>query len=401
MALYLIKLFPVENYFFGSDVTFGKDNSVSYLVRSLHFPQQTTLLGMLRYYLLVQNGLLDDNGKINNEEKSEKLIGGKSFRPGNTEKYGIICNLSPVFIIGNDGSYLVHSREHALIEVEDEVTGKKQEQLIRLKVKKRSGKFFHYPNNDSTTLLHDQLFTFEKFNTKKPIPDLLVNPLSDSLRFFEIPDSPVAGIRNEGIFIPDEGVGHRKPKRGEPNEHAFYKQISYRMAKGFGLAFYASLNLDKYKIASGLVTMGGERSEFKVDVTPVTDDRVYFKSFDALAKQTDTNFNEPDRKITLLSDAWMPRSVYEKYVIAALAETVSFGFMETVDYKKGEFKMKRADIGLRKVKTVRTLLRKGSVLFVKNAERKIQLLDILRGEMAEENQDVMKSFYNIGYNYGI
>jgi CRISPR-associated protein Cmr3 len=63
MAKYLIKLYPIDRYFFGSDVTFGADNS-NYFVRSVYFPQQTTLLGMLRYYLLLQNNMLDDKGKV-------------------------------------------------------------------------------------------------------------------------------------------------------------------------------------------------------------------------------------------------------------------------------------------------------------------------------------------------
>ena len=62
MATYRIELKPVETFFFGGEITFG--NFQNYLVKSNFFPQQTTLLGMVRKRLLDQYGLIDENGRI-------------------------------------------------------------------------------------------------------------------------------------------------------------------------------------------------------------------------------------------------------------------------------------------------------------------------------------------------
>ena len=64
MTTKLIKLTPLGEFFFGGDVTFGKANKRSYYVQSRRFPQQTTLLGMLRYELLKKNNLLSPTDKI-------------------------------------------------------------------------------------------------------------------------------------------------------------------------------------------------------------------------------------------------------------------------------------------------------------------------------------------------
>lgn len=60
---YLITLTPAGNYFFGNDRGFGDktDNPnaiLNYLVSGLKYPQQTTLLGFLRYELLRNAGCL-------------------------------------------------------------------------------------------------------------------------------------------------------------------------------------------------------------------------------------------------------------------------------------------------------------------------------------------------------
>ena len=57
MATKLIKLTPLDAFFFGDENTFGMDNT-SYYVRSRKLPQQTSLLGLLRYELLKKKGFI-------------------------------------------------------------------------------------------------------------------------------------------------------------------------------------------------------------------------------------------------------------------------------------------------------------------------------------------------------
>ena len=88
MSKYQITLTPVDKFFFGGDMTFkvGNENDEfnekysSYIIKSLMFPQQTSLLGMLRFLILRNAGEdVFKDGKIVNKQKAKELIGGQSF----------------------------------------------------------------------------------------------------------------------------------------------------------------------------------------------------------------------------------------------------------------------------------------------------------------------------------
>ena len=113
MSRYLIKLFPTGKFFFGGEMTFqvGDDerdsfNSqyASYIIKSEKFPQQTSLLGMLRFLLLRKSDYFDcQHNKIKSECKDDvgKLIGKTSFMKGKTGGYGKINRIGPCFLMKN------------------------------------------------------------------------------------------------------------------------------------------------------------------------------------------------------------------------------------------------------------------------------------------------------------
>ncbi|MBK9227474.1 MAG: hypothetical protein IPL67_10580 [Ignavibacteria bacterium] len=94
----LIKLYPYERFFFGGENTFGENNT-NYMVRSEFFPQQTSLLGLLRYQILLKAGddIFKDN-RIIDKDGAAKLIGEKSFDPTSTNDFKKIKCISPVFV---------------------------------------------------------------------------------------------------------------------------------------------------------------------------------------------------------------------------------------------------------------------------------------------------------------
>ena len=126
MNNYLITLTPVGRFFFGGDMTFSvKDNKEhnekysSYIIESNPFPQQTSLLGMLRFLILSNDSEAFDMDKQEikavakereNQELSyvEKLIGATSFvlTENNAEQnFGKIRNLSSCILqMSQDGS---------------------------------------------------------------------------------------------------------------------------------------------------------------------------------------------------------------------------------------------------------------------------------------------------------
>lgn len=114
MSKYLITLTPTGKFFFGGDMTFmiGDDENdsynekySSYYIKSNHFPQQTSLLGMLRFLILKNDAKAFDvsKNKIINPTEAEKLIGKEGFRDeGKDRNYGKIKGIGPCFIMDGD-----------------------------------------------------------------------------------------------------------------------------------------------------------------------------------------------------------------------------------------------------------------------------------------------------------
>ncbi|MDE7313792.1 MAG: hypothetical protein K2N87_19575 [Eubacterium sp.] len=116
----LVKIIPLEPYAFGTDQKFcypgekstGKE---SYFVRSRTIPEQTTILGMLRFLVLKQRGLLHSDFQYTEDEKQDiaRCIGPESFQFGKEKQdFGCIHGISPVFLMDREGHYLVKNPFH-------------------------------------------------------------------------------------------------------------------------------------------------------------------------------------------------------------------------------------------------------------------------------------------------
>ena len=111
MSNYLITLTPVDKFFFGGDMTFNVHGDAdhnekfgTYIIRSAMFPQQTSLLGMLRFLLLRSDKSLFDGQSIipGTSAKVTDLIGPSSFtvKAGgkNDSCFGKILKLHRCFV---------------------------------------------------------------------------------------------------------------------------------------------------------------------------------------------------------------------------------------------------------------------------------------------------------------
>lgn len=116
----LVKITPIEPYAFGTDQKFqypdqkatGKE---SYFIRSETVPEQTTILGMLRFMILKQKGILRSDFQYKEEQRIQmaKCIGPCSFRFGQEKQdFGCIHSISPVFLVDREGSYYVKNPFH-------------------------------------------------------------------------------------------------------------------------------------------------------------------------------------------------------------------------------------------------------------------------------------------------
>jgi len=221
---YLITLKPLEPFFFGGDITFGKfgdENNSTYLVHSRHFPQQTALLGMIRKEMLIQKGFLTTkrNGEwIDKQlkEEAKEFIGDSKFEFNTEQNFGVLKNISSVFLMQNGQKFIKKVKNH------------------------------QYKNG----LLQD-------YNPKEDIYDnLIAIDNSESKKM-------------EEVFKPVEQVGNSKFDQKD----SLYKKTSYSLQDDFKFAFYMESN---YELKDAFVFLGGEKSSFKMEVQ-VTEEHLEYK----------------------------------------------------------------------------------------------------------------------------
>ncbi len=293
MNRYFIKLQSLGTFFFGNENKYKKEKKKGseqtlpdYFQRSAYFPQQTAVLGTLRYALLQKHGQIP----ITDKAKAEQLIGKESFQAGTeAQTYGKIKSLSPVFIW--------HETKGAIFQNPKDVLNKqgKPECL------KNEGFF-------KSSMGEVPLFT--NYKEKEGVSRFLMTTGGEAIDY-EKTD------RDEYVFIPLEKIGIKKKKTGEPDEEAYYKQILYKFNEGFSFGCYAEID-DDLDGHSEYVSMGADKSPFKMTFTKTGD------SFpDKPAFPT-----EPGPKIVLLSDAYLPNYSISDFGFA-LSQTKTFRFLKT------------------------------------------------------------------------
>lgn len=220
---YLITLTPVEPFFFGGEITFGKfgdeDNS-TYLVHSQHFPQQTALLGMIRKEMLIQKGFLTTkkNGEwidAHLKDEAKKFVGDSKFEFDTKQDFGELKSISSLFLIQDGKRFIKRVKQFEY----------------------RDGLLQGYNPKES---IYDNFIAIDNSQTKK----------------------------TEDIFEAVEQVGNSK----FDNENSLYKKTSYTLKDGFKFAFYIESN---YRLDNAFVFLGGEKSTFKMEVEETTEYLAY------------------------------------------------------------------------------------------------------------------------------
>ena len=205
MSKYQITLTPVDKFFFGGDMTFqvGKNEDdefnsqfKSYIIQSSMFPQQTSLLGMLRFLILRNAGKnVFNDGKIVDKAKAKDLIGGRSFMVNNNNDFKTIKSLGHVRVrrtVNDQTSYLEFAPLFKELSFKDSSVGSYN--------------------------LHDiciPSLTKDEYDAKKGTEVIL----TDGTQPYKL----------EEIFVKDRRVGiNRNIKTGIVDDGALFKQISYR-----------------------------------------------------------------------------------------------------------------------------------------------------------------------------
>lgn len=119
MTDYLVTFRPLGDYSFGSDRHFSfvgknnysKDEYAPYFIRTNRVPEQSTVFGMIRYLILVSNGIQlkqDFQYGDDTRNKIEALIGEKSFSlNGGVRDFGKLEKISPIFLLKNSEEIII------------------------------------------------------------------------------------------------------------------------------------------------------------------------------------------------------------------------------------------------------------------------------------------------------
>lgn len=364
MTKYLIKLTPLDSFFFSRENKYRKKlkkdekdklvtvTEADYFQKSTYFPQQTTLLGMLRYYVLLKNNQIP----ITDVEKSKELIGNNSFNISKEDNnFGKIKNLSAVFITDENNNFFFRNPNDLILKDNNPPA-----YLNKAKA------------NFKTTLSFDMLF-FEDYVEKEGLSNFLVNSEDNVLPF----DFDKETAKN-GVFIKKEKIGIKKQEKGLTQKNAFYKQTFYTLSKGYSFGLVAEIkDMEEH---SGFVFMGAEKSAFAIS----------FEKFEGEIEDKISLKTVNNPKIVLLSDAYLSDYNTNDFQFA-ISSSKTFRFLKT-KVKAGNKYYSSDPLEKKEIKrSVKySLLERGSVFYFKDEDQMNVFANKIKGK---------SNFYQIGYNH--
>ncbi len=368
---YRFILTPLDKIFFGGEKSPFKEEYFQY---SRQLPQQTTILGFLRYEILKRTSALNDPKR----EKWHDLIGENSF-DGITLDFGSIKKISPVSVYS-----LQLKKDLFLLRNPCQL---KPVSLPSVKINfgennsQYSGfNYFEKIDNQGKVVRYDQKDhshfgdVYTDFANHYKLADCNKVETVFENHNLDIPN------KDEGVFYKDIRPGITKNYAGDPKDESYYKIHNWRMMPDYAYSFMALLDeqfvFSHWKEPS-IVRFGGDSSLFRLQVID----------------GTWPDLESSGHILVLLSDGYVNNSIYD-FCDVIVSETIPFRNLKTsisdkVFTKRPVLKWHREPGGDgRNTDPAKVLLKRGSILVAK--ENKINEL---------EKEFKNDAFKNIGYNY--
>ena len=321
MSKYLVKLMPLGKFFFGGDMTFKVDNEEtirevnssilkggnmafkvddketafsSYIIHSFMTPQQTSILGMMRFLILSNNAdAFNCKGNcITDKGKADALIGEQGFVVGsskhNPSDYQSIKNVGPCFIWETQK----HKSFFRGAKDVDLQIGKKKD-MVDATINMMS---VQLPKID---IQKDG--EMKPFTGKDYLPGCYISLDGEKLK-------------ESDIFIEDTRIGINKSYTGKSENNAFYKQVSYRLEKNFCFAFEVEVSdsIDLTAYNKQVVKLGADDSSFVFEAERVV--------------KVDYPVSKEGLRVVLLSDTYLP-DIAICNVLFAITDVRPFRFL--------------------------------------------------------------------------
>ncbi len=298
---YLIKLEPLDKFFFGGEKSLNKEKQTFYYQASRDFPQQTSLLGMVRFAILEKGGFIEyqptgskkiDLPKLEEYENTNdiSLVGNQSFSDKNSN-FGVIEQVSPVFIL--DKTLKVYHQWHQIkyyANVDDK--NKNTFSFANPDFIQSTGRF-----SLSGTQINEGLSVLQNYDPKYGL-DLGFKSLDGGL------------LAHDTVFeTVEEKIGINKIRNDRKNikdseQESFFKTDFKKLKTGFTFGFYLTLSLpteifeDNYE---SIVFIGGEKSCFKMTIIKSEDACKYINQA-----------TPPQTTLLCVSDAYLERATLDK-----------------------------------------------------------------------------------------
>jgi CRISPR-associated protein Cmr3 len=354
-----VKLTPTGHYFFGTE-TRNTDGTENYFQYSSKLPQQTMLLGMLRF-LLLQTSSKDifDKGRIQDKSKASDLIGPESFNTKSTN-FGAIKNISEIALWNNN-------KENLYLPL---LVWKDKEGNIIRKVE-----------------IGNVAYNFYGAGIVKPLVNLPDYSAKKGCEQIWITSKGKKWDADKDLFTPEIQTGNfkNKPDKKDDDSDAYFKMQYYRLHKD--ISFLFNIKVDDSVVSrliekKHFVYIGGERSQFSCEISNISDETFIENHYDDIYGEKD---DEKYEKVILTSDACCEGNPYAKS-LWAITQVKQFRCLtssvkQTAQYynrsKHDNQKMKESELF--------NLLERGSVFYFEKDADTIGFLD-------------NPAFSTIGYN---
>ena len=305
MSKYCIKFRPLEVYTLGTEQSseysgVNATGKESYIETSGIIPDQTTLFGTLRYLVLKKRGLLNSGFNYSQEEaeKINNLIGSESFKfktgENGKQNFGCIKEMSPMFIVGDDGDILV-----------------KNPFCNTLTQKQKSGRGKLYPYNpirmgEKMITSHGTIRLPLDFNAKQCYGSGFMVINSDGV-LQDVTDT-------NDIFKKHIRTGNQSNASGERGEKAFFKREVVEMNPEYSFAVIADIadNVfdDKEQMTANI---GRKGSTFMVQIEKLAEDSNLYGGIEKYVEAAFTAYVErhevKDVWYYALSDIYCPEDI--------------------------------------------------------------------------------------------
>lgn len=376
MSRYLIALTPVGPFFFGGETTFERSNGKSdqlscNVIMSSRYPQQTSLLGMLRFWLLSNSDAFNPiEQRISDTRKAARLIGKVSFRIGGPNEFGVITSISTCVVQVDR-----ESREEWCNYYPAPFDWDMQLSFLEAYDVFVNGMKRVIP---SVVMAYDyQSNRMERYDQKWRRKDKLVGEKGDEI--------PI-----EKIYVKDwrKGINKVMDKNKSGEVTGFFKQMFYRFetkqgSPQFRFAFEVEIADDSITLpAPGIVELGADGSKFALRWELINQEK-------DLPKPTLFG-NKPiagmEAKVVLTSEARLPHEIVSDNSPFCITEHTPFRNLQTNVESCGDY---GSDDGCVKKSARYSLYKRGSVFYFSTKENARTFICGL-----EEDADMRK----IGYN---